>query len=65
MIGNDEILGIILAGGLSKRMGNINKSLALINNKTLLEISYVLLKKQLKNVVVNANLNLKKKLNRI
>ncbi|MBH71225.1 MAG: hypothetical protein CMI97_01895 [Pelagibacteraceae bacterium] len=61
MIGNDEILGIILAGGLSKRMGNINKSLALINNKTLLEITYGLVKKQLKNVVVNSNLNLKKK----
>ena len=62
MIDNDEILGIILAGGLSKRMGNINKSLALINNKTLLEITYGLVKKQLKNVVVNSNLNLKKKI---
>ena len=42
--------------------GNINKSLALINNKTLLEITYGLVKKQLKNVVVNSNLNLKKKI---
>ena len=58
----NQILGVILAGGLSRRMGNINKSLVKINNKTLLETTYNLVKKQLNNVIINSNLNLKKKL---
>ena len=45
----NQILGVILAGGLSRRMGNINKSLVKINNKTLLETTYNLVKKQLNN----------------
>mgnify|MGYP001388549130 CR=1 FL=1 len=58
----DKILGVILAGGLSKRMGGFDKSLIKINNKTLLETTYNLVKKQLSNVVVNSNINLKKEL---
>ena len=59
----NQILGVILAGGLSRRMGNINKSLVKINNKTLLETTYNLVKKQLNNVIINSNLNLKKEIN--
>ena len=58
----DKILGVILSGGLSKRMGGSNKSLIKINNKTLLETTYNLVKKQLKNVVINSNINLNKEL---
>ena len=61
-INKNNILGVILAGGLSKRMGKINKSLAKINDKTLLEISYNLVRKQLNHVIINSNINLKKKL---
>ncbi|MBH70958.1 MAG: hypothetical protein CMI97_00495 [Pelagibacteraceae bacterium] len=60
-INKNNILGVILAGGLSKRMGKINKSLAKINDKTLLEISYNLVRKQLNHVIINSNINLKKK----
>ena len=62
-INKNNILGVILAGGLSKRMGKINKSLAKINDKTLLEISYNLVRKQLNHVIINSNINLKKKIN--
>ena len=64
MIQNEnKILGLILAGGLSKRMGDVNKSLVKINDKTLLELVYKLVKKQLSKVVINSNLNLKKEIN--
>jgi len=59
----NQILGLILAGGLSKRMGGVNKSLVRINDKTLLELVYKLVKKQLSKVVINSNLNLKKEIN--
>ena len=57
-INKENILGLILAGGQSKRMGNINKSLAIINNKSLLEITLSLVKKQLNTVIINSNVRL-------
>ena len=53
MVNKKNILGVILAGGQSRRMGNKNKLLATINNKSLLEITSNLVKNQLNRVIIN------------
>ena len=55
MVNKENILGVILAGGQSRRMGNKNKLLATINNKSLLEITSNLVKNQLNRVIINSN----------
>ena len=59
----NNILGLILAGGQSRRMGGLNKSLATINGQTLLEITINSVKQQLKKIIINSNENLKNKIN--
>ena len=56
MVNKENILGVILAGGQSRRMGNKNKLLATINNKSLLEITSNLVKNQLNRVIINSNI---------
>ena len=56
MVNKKNILGVILAGGQSRRMGNKNKLLVTINNKSLLEITSDLVKNQLNRVIVNSNI---------
>ena len=50
----NNILGLILAGGQSRRMGGLNKSLATINGQTLLEITINSVKQQLKKIIINS-----------
>ena len=49
----EKILGLILAGGQSRRMGGKNKALMTINKKYVLEIISGSVKKQLNNVIIN------------
>ena len=56
IVNKENILGVILAGGQSRRMGNKNKLLATINNKSLLEITSNLVKNQLNRVIINSNI---------
>ena len=48
-------VGIILAGGLSRRMGGVEKSLIQLGNKTLLEHVRSRAERQLANLAINAN----------
>ena len=50
-----EIAGVILAGGLSSRMGGGDKSLQLLGKKTILERVIDRLSPQVKRTVLNAN----------
>ena len=59
MVNKEEILGVILAGGKSRRMGNKNKSLLTINNRPLVEITTDLVKNQLSKIIINSNSPLK------
>lgn len=50
-----DLLGVILAGGLSRRMEGREKSLLELNNKTLISHVADRLKQQTENVILNAN----------
>ena len=52
---NENVTGVILAGGKARRMGGCDKGLLIINNKTM--VSYVVdaLKPQVKTILINAN----------
>ncbi len=50
-----DLLGVILAGGLSRRMDGPEKSLLELNGKTLVSIVADNLKHQTENIIVNAN----------
>ncbi len=52
---NDNVTGVILAGGKARRMGGCDKGLVKINNKAM--VSYVVdaLKPQVKTILINAN----------
>ena len=51
------VIGVILAGGLSRRMGGGDKSLKKIGNQTLLEMVIERIKPQVDAVVLNSNNN--------
>ncbi len=52
-----NILGGVLAGGLSRRMGGRDKSLVLLNDKTLISHVIARLETQVSTIVINANGN--------
>ena len=57
MTQNNNLLGVVLAGGLSKRMNKENKFFKKFNQKTLLEIIINKAIKQVPNIIINANIN--------
>ena len=57
MTQNSNLLGVILAGGLSKRMNKENKFFKTLNKKTLLEIIINKAVSQIPKLVINANIN--------
>lgn len=54
-VNNENVTGVILAGGKARRMGGCDKGLVEINNKTM--VSYVVdtLKPQVQTILINAN----------
>ena len=54
---NKQILGVILAGGLSKRMKGENKFFKKINNKTIIEHVIIKASQQVTKLIINANIN--------
>lgn len=57
MLQNDEITGVVLAGGQGRRMGGMDKGLLEFAGQTLIEHVLQKLTPQLKNFVINANRN--------
>ncbi len=52
---NDKCLGILLAGGLARRMGGGDKCRQLLKNKSLLELSIERAQSQVSALILNAN----------
>lgn len=52
-----NITGVILAGGLARRMGQIDKGLIIINRRPLIEYVIEALKPQVDKLIINANRN--------
>ena len=57
MTQNNNLLGVILAGGLSRRMNKKNKFLKKFDKKTLIEIIIDRATRQVKDIIINANIN--------
>lgn len=57
-LNQQDITGIILAGGRGSRMGGVDKGLQLFNGTPLVENALALLKPQVGTMLVNANRNL-------
>lgn len=53
----NNITGVILAGGLARRMGRIDKGLILINGKPLIEFIIEAVEPQVDTLIINANRN--------
>ncbi len=53
----EKIIGVILAGGLARRLGNIDKALVKIDATTLLDRAITNLEKQCSQIIINANGN--------
>ncbi len=53
----NKITGVILAGGLARRLGNIDKALVQIGNTSLLEYAIANLEPQCDQIIINANGN--------
>ena len=54
-INKDKIIGVILAGGLSKRMKGGNKFLKELNGKPIIELVKNKASKQVTKLIINAN----------
>jgi molybdopterin molybdotransferase len=54
---NDNVTGLILAGGLARRMGNVDKGLELFRGKRLVDHVYERLAPQVGGIIVSANQN--------
>ena len=54
---NDNVTGLILAGGLARRMGNVDKGLELFRGKRLVDHVYERLAPQVGGVIISANQN--------
>lgn len=52
---NDNVTGLILAGGKARRMGGQDKGLININGQAMIEYVLDVLKPQVKEIVINAN----------
>ena len=57
MTQNNNLLGVILAGGLSRRMNKKNKFLKKFDKKTLIEIIIDRATRQVPDIIINANIN--------
>ena len=53
-----SVCGIILAGGLGRRMGGVDKGLQLLHGKAMIEHVLERLRPQVSEIVINANQNL-------
>ena len=54
---NENVTGVILAGGKARRMGGCDKGLVEINNKTMVGYVVDALQPQVKTILINANRN--------
>ena len=55
-----KISGIVLAGGLGRRMGGVDKGLQLLHGKAMIEHVLARLAPQVDDIVINANQNLER-----
>ena len=55
-----SVSGIILAGGLGRRMGGVDKGLQLLHGKPMIEHVLERLRPQVGEIVINANQNLER-----
>jgi len=55
-----KISGIVLAGGLGRRMGGVDKGLQLLHGKAMIEHALARLAPQVDDIVINANQNLER-----
>ena len=55
-----KISGIVLAGGLGRRMGGVDKGLQLLHGKAMIEHVLARLAPQVQDIVINANQNLER-----
>ena len=55
---NDNVTGMILAGGKARRMGGVDKGLISINGQTMIQYVLDVLKPQVHEVIINANRNI-------
>ncbi len=53
----DQVTGIILAGGLARRMGGVDKGLVLINGRPMIAWAIDALRVQVAELLINANRN--------
>jgi len=56
-ITNENVTGVVLAGGKARRMGGIDKGLIEINGQTMIQYVLDILKPQTKEILINANRN--------
>ena len=54
---NNHLLGVILAGGLSRRMNNQNKFIKKIDGKTIISLIIAKALKQVNELVINESIN--------
>ncbi len=54
---NDNVTGVILAGGKARRMGGCDKGLVKVNNQEMIKYVIDALKPQVKDILINANRN--------
>ena len=57
---NDNVTGVILAGGKARRMGGCDKGLVEVNNQEMIKYVIDALKPQVKDILINANRNVDK-----
>ncbi len=57
-INNDNVTGIVLAGGKARRMGGIDKGLVNINGQAMIQYVLDILTPQVGEILINANRNL-------
>ncbi len=56
-VNNENVTGVILAGGKARRMGGRDKGLVKINNKSMVSFVIDVLKPQVSDILINANRN--------
>ena len=54
---NENVTGVVLAGGKARRMGGIDKGLIEINNQAMIQYVLDVLKPQVHEILINANRN--------
>ena len=52
---NENVTGLVLAGGKARRMGGQDKGLININGQSMIEYVLLALKPQVKQIIINAN----------